>query len=140
MHNLFSIGQLANQTDSKVETIRYYEKSGLMPSPPRSEGGHRIYKLEHVKRLNFIRRCRHLGFSIERIGELLRFIDEPDHYCGEVKAMAMAQARAVQQKIDDLNKLKTALNQMVAACKADNYSINDCPIIDALFENQVGAK
>lgn len=129
----FSIGQLARQVKCKVETVHYYEKSGLMPEPPRTEGGHRIYALSHIKRLNFIRRCRELGFSIKQIKELLRFIDEPDHYCGEVKAMAMLQAREVQQKIDDLNRLKFALNEMVGRCKGSGYSIDDCPIIDALY-------
>lgn len=98
-------------------------------NPPRTEGGHRIYQLEHVKRLSFIRRCRGLGFSIQQIHELLRFIDEPDHYCGEVKAIAMLQAREVQRKINDLKKLLAALHQMVAECQSDDYSIENCPII-----------
>ncbi len=129
----FSIGQLAKQTRCKVETVHYYEKKGLMPEPPRTEGGHRLYAIQHVKRLNFIRRSRELGFSIEQIKELLRFIDEPDHYCGEIKAMAMQQARAVQQKIDDLERLKIGLNQMVSQCKGQGYSVDDCPIIEALY-------
>lgn len=129
----FSIGQLAERTKCKVETVHYYEKSGLMPEPPRTGGGHRVYALSHIKRLNFIRRCRELGFSIEQIRELLKFIDEPNHYCGEVKAMAMLQSREVQQKIDDLQRLKLALNEMVSKCKGARYSIDDCPIIDALY-------
>ncbi len=129
----FSIGQLAKQANCKVETVHYYEKTDLMPKPPRSEGGHRIYTLSHIKRLNFIRRSRELGFSIQKIRELLRFIDEPDHYCGEVKGMAMLHAREVQQKIDDLEKLKSALNMMIGQCKGSDYSIDDCPIIDALY-------
>ena len=130
---LFSIGQLAKQAGCKVETVHYYEKTGLMPKPPRTEGGHRTYALLHVKRLNFIRRSRELGFSIEQIKELLKFIDEPNHYCGEVKALAMLHAREVQQKIDDLERLKSALNKMVSQCKGRQYSIDDCPIIDALY-------
>ncbi|MCF6299162.1 MAG: helix-turn-helix domain-containing protein [Thiomicrorhabdus sp.] len=136
INKTFTIGQLASQANSKVETIRYYEKSGIMPSPPRTEGGHRVYQLEHVKRLSFIRRCRGLGFSIQQIHELLRFIDEPDHYCGEVKAIAMLQAREVQRKINDLKKLLAALHQMVAECKRDDYSIENCPIIDALYDHE----
>lgn len=129
----FSIGQLARQAGCKVETVHYYEKTGLMPEPPRTEGGHRCYALGHVKRLNFIRRSRELGFSIEQIRELLRFIDEPDHYCGEIKAMAMQKAREAQQKINDLERLKAGLNQMVAQCKGEGYSMDDCPIIEALY-------
>ncbi len=128
----FSIGQLAKRARCKVETIHYYEKSGLMPEPPRTYGGHRIYTLPHVKRLNFIRRCRGLGFSLKQITELLTFVDEPNHYCGEVKAMAMLQASAVQQKIDDLQRLKSALNEMIGKCKGAEYAIDNCPIIEAL--------
>ncbi|HID83208.1 MAG TPA: MerR family transcriptional regulator [Chromatiales bacterium] len=129
----YTIGELAGQTGCKVETVHYYEKTGLMPEPPRTEGGHRIYTLSHLKRLNFIRRSRELGFSIAQIKDLLKFIDEPDHYCGEVKAMAMVQAREVQKKIDDLKRLQTGLNKMVSQCKGKNMSIDDCPIIDALY-------
>jgi MerR family mercuric resistance operon transcriptional regulator len=134
---LFSIGQLAKQAGCKVETVHYYEKTGLMPEPPRTEGGHRIYALTDVKRLNFIRRSRELGFSIEKIKQLLRFIDEPNHYCGEVKAMAMQQAREVQQKIEDLQRLKEALNTMVTQCKGEGYSVDNCPIIEALYIESV---
>ena len=129
----FTIGQLAQQAKCKVETVHYYEKSGLMPEPPRTEGGHRLYALPDVKRLNFIRRSRELGFSIEQIKNLLKFIDEPNHYCGEVKAMAMIQAREVQQKIDDLKRLQVALNEMIIQCTGEGFSVDDCPIIDALY-------
>ena len=130
----FSVGNLAAKSGCKVETVRYYEKTGLMPDPPRTEGGHRIYSLAHLKRLFFIRRSRNLGFPIEQVKELLRFVDEPDHTCGEVRGMAMLQARAVQEKIEDLQKLQKALNEMAARCKGGRYTIEDCPIVDALFE------
>ncbi len=129
----FTIGQLAQRAKCKVETVHYYEKSGLMPEPPRTEGGHRLYALADIKRLNFIRRSRELGFSIEQIKNLLKFIDEPDHYCGEVKAMATLQARDVQQKITDLQRLHVALNEMIIQCKGEGFSIDDCPIIEALY-------
>jgi len=131
--NQFSIGQLASQAKCKVETVHYYEKSGLMPKPPRTSGGHRIYVLSHMKRLNFIRRCRELGFSIEKIKQLLRYIDEPDHFCGEVKVMSVQHVEEIQQKIDDLENLKQALKEMVSRCKENSNSIDDCPIIDSLY-------
>lgn len=130
---VFSVGELAAAGDCKVETVRYYEKIGLMPEPPRTEGGHRLYSLDLLKRLTFIRRSRELGFPIEQIRELLRFVDEPGHTCGEVKGMAILQARAIQEKIDDLKRLQKALNNMAARCKGKNYALEDCPIIDALF-------
>lgn len=129
----YSIGQLAREANCKVETVHYYEKIGLIPEPPRTIGGHRVYALSHVKRLNFIRRSRDLGFRIEQVKDLLKFIDEPDHYCGEVKEMAIQQAKLVQDKIDDLQRLQSALNEMVTQCKSSNNSIDDCPIVDALF-------
>lgn len=132
----FSVGQMAEQTGCKVETVRYYEKEGLMPQPPRTEGGHRQYDRNHLKRLYFIRRSRELGFSIEQVRELLQYVDEPDHSCGEVRAMTVKQAREVQGKIDDLKRLQKALNDMSAKCSSRTFSIEDCPIIDALFEDR----
>ena len=133
--NSYSVGDLATTCGCKVETVRYYEKTGLMPKPPRTMGGHRLYSLDHLKRLVFIRRSRDLGFTIKQISELLRFIDEPDHTCGEVKAMAMLHARTVQEKINDLKRLQKALEDMAVRCKGKNYRVEDCPIIDALFGN-----
>ena len=132
-NNKIGIGQLAKRGQCRVETVHYYEKIGLMPDPPRTEGGHRIYALEHLKRLSFIRRSRDLGFSIVQIRELLSLIDEPNHYCGEVKAMAITHANEIQKKINDLKRFKTALNQMVEQCKNNKVAANDCPIIDALY-------
>lgn len=130
---VYSVGELASAVGCNVETVRYYEKIGLMPEPPRSEGGHRIYSLDLLKRLTFIRRSRELGFPIEQIRELLRFVDEPGHTCGEVKGMAMLQSRAAQEKIDDLKRLQKALNNMAARCKGQSYPLRDCPIIEALY-------
>lgn len=131
----YSMGDLTAACGCKAETVRYYEKTGLMPNPPRTGGGHRVYSLDHLKRLVFIRRSRELGFTIEQVSELLRFVDEPGHSCGEVKAVAMLQARSVQEKIDDLKRLLRALNDMAARCKGKRYKIEDCPIIDALFDD-----
>jgi MerR family mercuric resistance operon transcriptional regulator len=79
-------------------------------------------------------RSRDLGFSIEQVKELLRFVDEPDHTCSEVRAMAVLQVQAAQDKIDDLKRLQKALNTMAARCKGGRYKAEECPIIDALFE------
>lgn len=135
----FSIGQLASHTDCKVETVHYYEKVGLMPEPARSTGGHRIYNQLHLQRLAYIRRSRKLGFSIGKIRELLTFIDEPDHNCGEVKTMALQQCREIQQKIDDLQHLKQALNEMLKQCQTENNATDDCPIINTLYSASVVA-
>ena len=96
------------------------------------QGGHRIYDLEHAKKLKFIRR-RELGFGLDQIRTLLIFIDEPDHSCGEGKAVAIAQSNEVQEKSDDLIRLKQALDTMVNQCKGTNYPIEKYPIIDAIY-------
>ena len=133
----YTIGKLAKKAGCKVETVHYYEKIGLMPEPPRTSGGHRIYDLSHIKRLNYIRRSRELGFSIEQIRSLLLFIDEPNHQCGEIKSIAILQAHDVQRKINDLEKLKLALNEMINSCAGDDMTIEKCPIIDALYNEKV---
>ncbi len=135
LEKVFSVGELASRAGSKVETVRYYEKAGLMPAPPRTPGGHRIYSRGHLKRLVFIRKSRELGFPIEQVRELLKLIDEPSHTCGEVKALAVVQAREVERKIAELKRLRTALNQMAVKCKGGSYTVDDCPIIDALFDS-----
>lgn len=129
----FTIGNLAAACGCLVETVRYYEKTGLMPDPPRTGGGHRVYSLDMKKRLVFIRRSRELGFTIEQVSELLSFVDEPDHTCDEVRGVAMLQAQSVQEKIDDLKRLQKALIEMAERCKGGRYMVEDCPIINALY-------
>lgn len=135
---VLSVGELATQARCKVETVRYYEKAGLMPEPPRSHGGHRQYSRSHLKRLYFIRRSRELGFPVEQVRELLTLIDEPNHTCGEVKAITVLQARDVQRKIEALKRLQKALNHISVKCGGGKYTIDDCPIIEALFEESTG--
>ncbi len=128
----FSIGKIAAQTGTKVETVRYYEHEGLMPEPPRSSGGHRIYNGEHLKRLNFIRRSRELGFTLDQIRGLLRFVDNQDYSCEDVRLMTLEHLTEVRQKIADLTRIENMLDEMAQHC--DGGDIPDCPIIDTLFE------
>ena len=129
-----TVGVLASETGCNVETVRYYEKSGLMPEPSRSEGGHRLYAFDHVKRLTFIRRCRELGFSIKQVKNLLMLIDEPGHCCGEVKSQAIAHVEEIQEKIEDLGQLKKVLLSMSEQCHAEEYTAQNCPIIESLYK------
>lgn len=128
-----TVGILASETGCNIETVRYYEKSGLMPEPSRSEGGHRLYTFDHVKRLTFIRRCRELGFNIVQVKGLLKLIDEPGHGCGEVKAQALAHIEEIQEKIEDLRRLEKVLQSMSEQCHEDEYSAQNCPIIESLY-------
>ena len=127
------IGQLSKHTDCKVETIRYYERIGLLPEPARSEGGYRIYDESHLKRLSFIRRSRELGFTIEEIRGLLNLVDGGSYTCSDVKTITMEHVEAIRQKISDLKKLEKTLSRIASQCAGD--STPECPILDALFES-----
>jgi MerR family mercuric resistance operon transcriptional regulator len=125
-------GGLAARTGCNIETIRYYERAGLLPSPPRSAGGHRLYGEGLIRRLNFVRRSRDLGFTIEEIRELLRLVDGGTYTCGEVEQLARDHVREIRRKIADLRKLARVFETMAAQCSGD--AVPDCPIIDALFD------
>ena len=126
------IGDISKLTGVKIETIRYYEKQNLLADPPRSEGGHRLYGVEHHKRLLFIRRSRQLGFSIEEIRELLDLVEGETYTCGEVKTLTVEHAKSIQGKIIDLKKMEAALLDYASKCSGD--TVPDCPIIEALSE------
>ena len=126
------IGALSRRTDCKIETIRYYERQGLLPEPPRSVGGHRLYKEDHLKRLTFIRRCRNLGFTMAQIRQLLGLVDEHQYSCQDIKTLTMDHVEEIREKIDHLKRLEQALLQMTAECSGE--SIPSCPVIDALYQ------
>ena len=131
---LLSRGELAVESGCNSETIRYYERIGLLPPPPRSQGGHRLYGEDLVRRLSFVRRCRELGFTLEEIRDLLRLVDGRRVTCAQVEALTLAHAREIRRKIADLRKLKQALEEMAARCSGGR--VPECPIIDALFSAQ----
>jgi MerR family mercuric resistance operon transcriptional regulator len=124
-----TIGRLSDATGVKVETIRYYEKIGIMPNPPRTSGGQRIYSAEHRARLGFVKRSRDLGFSLESVRSLLGLSDEPPS-CGEVHAITMTHLQDVRHKIDDLKRLEKMLSAIASECAGGETP--NCPIIDAL--------
>ena len=127
-----TIGRLSEATRVKVETIRYYEKEGLLPAPPRSEGGHRLYSPLLVKRLFFVRRGRELGFTLNEIRALLELVDGETYTCAEVKAITLAHADDVKRKVTDLRKLEKGLRTMAAEC--DGGDVPECPVLDILFD------
>jgi MerR family mercuric resistance operon transcriptional regulator len=129
---ILSIGLLSTQTNCKVETIRYYEKIGIFPKPPRTEGGHRVYSENHLKRLVFIRRGRELGFSLEDIRALLKLVDGGANTCQQVEAITLHHIANIHQKILDLKKLEKILAKISSQCEGG--VVPECPILDALFE------
>jgi MerR family transcriptional regulator, mercuric resistance operon regulatory protein len=128
----FTIGKLSEYTGVHVETIRYYEKIGLLPAPPRSAGGHRLYAHEHRERLVFLRRSRDLGFSLEDIRALLELAAGGEFTCKEVKTLTIQHLQHVRQKIKDLRKLERALVHISSRC--EKGAAQTCPILEMLFE------
>ncbi len=124
-------GELANRTGCNLETIRYYEKIGVMPEPARTEAGHRVYDGDQERRLRFILRARELGFSIEELKGLLTIVDSDHLACGEVYELTQAHIADVREKITDLRRLEKTLSTISAKCARGNTP--ECPVIDALF-------
>jgi MerR family transcriptional regulator, mercuric resistance operon regulatory protein len=125
-----AIGALSKRTGTNIETIRYYERGGLLPAPPRSAGGYRLYGTDHLKRLNFVRRARALGFSLAEVRKLLTLADQRRRPCAEVRVVAKAHLEDVKAKIADLRQMERVLRDTVARCEAGSGS--HCPMIDAL--------
>jgi MerR family mercuric resistance operon transcriptional regulator len=126
-------GDVAALTGLHLETVRYYETAGLLPAPPRGEGGQRLYGPAEVKRLSFIRRCRELGFTLDEIRALLQLVDGRNFTCDEIKAMTLAHVGEIHKKIADLRRMERILKDMAAKC--DRGAVPECPIVDALSAN-----
>ena len=127
---ILTIGALAKRTDTKVETIRYYERIDLLAAPARTAGNYRAYGAEHLGRLSFIRRARDLGFSIEQVRELLSLADQRNRSCAGVDAIARQHLAEVERKIADLNAMRRELSAIIDLC--GRGAIADCRIIEAL--------
>lgn len=125
-----TIGQLGRAADTKVETIRYYEKIGLLPEPRRTSGNYRLYAAEHVQRLGFIRRARDLGFSTGDIRELLKLAAHGEQPCEGVDQIVARHLETTAQKIEALMRLRRELRGTLAACKGGR--IGECRVIQAL--------
>ena len=126
----FGIGELARATGTKVETIRWYERIGLLPAPARTGGNYRAYGRAHLGRLSFVRRARDLGFSLDQVRELLRLSDQQDRPCEEVDRIARGHLAEVEHKIADLAALGDQLRQIIGQC--GHGTVAECRIIEAL--------
>lgn len=134
-----SIGDLSRLTGVHIETIRYYEKVEMLPAPPRSDGGRRIYGPNHERTLTFIRRARKMGFTLEEIRALLD-LSRPDRTsCAEVREIAAAHLENVRAKLENLMRLETILSQTIARC--DQETPTTCPVLDMLeASNQTASR
>jgi len=129
-----SIGALSKRTGVNIETIRFYERVGILPKPPRSAGGHRVYSRELSLRLGFVRRSRELGFSLDEIRGLLQLVDGGRYTCAEVKAITLDHLADIRRKIADLRRLERTLADVAAKCGGGR--VPDCPVIEALSSSR----
>ena len=130
MTTTLNIGELARVTGTNVETIRYYERIGLLPAPPRTAGNYRVYSAAHVGRLSFTRRARDLGFSIEQIRALLDLSDQRNRPCEAVDMIAREHLADVERKLSDLKALRRELSALIGQCR--HGTVAECRIIEAL--------
>ena len=124
------MSEAAQQAGVNVQTIRYYERRGLLPPPPRRKSGYRELPSDTVRRIRFIRRARELGFSLADVAELLRLRATKPHHRTRVRTLAEHRVRQIEQKINELKALRSALRTLVRQCREG--STPACPIIEAL--------
>lgn len=128
-----SIGNVSKSTGVNIETIRYYERIGVIPAPQRSAAGRRLFSSTDIGLLRFVKRCRDLGFSIADIRSLLQVADKSDTCCTDVQALSHQHLAKVRRKITDLKNLEKALAELSSHCSAGN---TDCPMLEGLMADQ----
>ena len=133
MTTRLTIGRASQAAGCKVQTVRYYEQIGLLPSPPRSEGNQRLYGPEDIRRLAFIRHARQLGFPLQAIRDLLSLGGEPEQSCEAADAIAKTQLGDVERRIERLLALRRELERMIEQCRGGR--IADCRVIEVLGDH-----
>jgi MerR family copper efflux transcriptional regulator len=128
--NLLTIGQVSRDAGVGVETVRFYERQGLIREPKRKASGYRLYSADVIDRLRFIKRTRELGFSLAEIEDLLSLRVDPSNSCEEVRRRASERIAEVEAKIADLERIRGALLAVTAAC--DDRATCECPLLEAL--------
>lgn len=131
MMESLTIGRLAKRVEVNIETVRYYERRGLMPKPPRRESGYRQYSDGDIARLRFIRRAKELGFSLKEISELLFLRVDPETTCGDIKRRAEVKIADMEGKIKALQRMKKALTKLASTCRGRGPT-SECPILEML--------
>ncbi|MHA1597882.1 MAG: MerR family transcriptional regulator [Alphaproteobacteria bacterium] len=124
-------GELARLTGCTIEKVLYYEKTGLLPEPPRAANGYRIYDDIHVRQMRFVIRLRDLGFTIDEVRAMLVLVESGDYSCDEIRERTTVHLKSVRKKIDDLKKLEETLAETIAECHGGDTP--DCPVIDSLL-------
>ncbi len=127
----YKIGEVAGRAGVNKETVRYYEKRGLIPEPDRRRSGYRIFTKRHIDQIKFIKRAQELGFTLSEIKELLELRLDGSISCEHVRKKAESKRAEVQEKINDLKGIKTVLGDLIESCKADGTT-EECVILNAL--------
>lgn len=126
------IGQLAEASGCQIETIRYYERVGVLPSPAREANNYRVYGQHHYRRLIFVCRMRELGFPLAKVRTLLGMIDGGNYTCAEVQGLGEEHLAAVRSKLADLQRIETALVDLLGRCSGE--ATPDCSMLEELFD------
>jgi Hg(II)-responsive transcriptional regulator len=127
----FTIGHLAKKANINLETIRFYERKGLLPEPPRNKSGHRQYTIKDLRRTEFIKRTQSLGFSLQEISDLLSLRVDSGKTCCDVKQKVKAKLMNIEEKIEALQRMKAVLQKLVINCPGKG-PLNECPILETL--------
>lgn len=130
-----TIGKLAQQGRVNIQTIRYYERRGLIPKPNRSSSGYRLYDEVAVRRLGFVRKAQLLGFSLHEIDDLLSLRMRPGVTCADIRKRARQKIATVEEKIAELTRIRSALAKLATACRGKGPT-SECPILEALDADQ----
>lgn len=130
-----TIGELANQSGTNRVTIRYYEKMGLLPETQRTESGYRYFPESHIQRLHFIKKAKSLGFTLKEIRELLELHDREHRSSKPIRQAVIKKLNIVTKKIDDLQKLQSSLQKLIATCDGD-MPVQQCPIMQNIFSKK----
>lgn len=134
-----TIGKVASGAGVNVQTVRYYERRGLLPQPQRTSSGYRQFGPDTVPRIRFIKRAQELGFSLGEIETLLSLRVDPRRNCTEVELQALQTIERIDGKLHELERMKSALSELVSACR-NNAATSECPVLEALGEPVSGAQ
>jgi len=133
--NGLSIGQVARTAGVGIETVRFYERQGLLEEPARKESGYRQYTEDVVARLRFIRRAKELGFSLKEIAELIALRLDASTTCADVRERAQTKLADIEARIHDLKRMKQALQKLTLSCRGQGPT-SECPILEALVSER----
>ena len=137
MNASLTIGQLASAAGVNIQTVRYYERRGLVPRPGRTPSGYRQYNADAVTRLRFIKRAQDLGFSLQEIADLFALRVQHASACAAVESKALEKIEVIEAKIKQLKRLRTVLQRLAGACQAREHT-GECPILEALEDHVSG--